>query len=191
MMGDDKIKVKFFTTFVSEMRKNNPQFGRGCYVDSTPLPNDITDNPFNALRCHGIASSSMQIRLALVLDEKTGLPVWYDIIPGNILDINTIILLMLRKFTLATGSSVSSIIARTQSLMCCKKHDGYVNIETPSRQCKHYYSVFVINIPSRLKISKFRKEILLFKFKYVVLLLVIIQGLKTGLEKKIVGLLIL
>lgn len=356
MMGDDKIKVKFFTTFVSEMRKNNPQFGRGCYVDSTPLPNDITDNPFNALSCHGIASSSMQIRLALVLDEKTGLPVWYDIIPGNILDINTItniindvaecvdveidslildagyiskeliqtfhngsekyiigrmparrgypfktlyweekgkifkgkyrfvrrrhtyfgvkqkiklfnqelfayiyvdqnnalqgfqkycleneddyekmkdkdkdwytvkygyfvllsnkdetpeellteyfertqiesvfktskdylnllplskwtdqtvrgkilhdiintsILLTLRKFTLTTGSSVSSIIARTQSLMCCKTHDGYVNIERPSKQCKHYYSVFGINIPSRLNISKFRKEILL------------------------------
>ena len=38
-------------------------------MDSTPLPNDITDNPFNALSCHGVASSSVQIRLALVLDE--------------------------------------------------------------------------------------------------------------------------
>lgn len=48
--------------------------------------------------------------------------------------INTIILLTIRKFTLSTGSSVSSIIARAQSLMCCKTHDGYVNIETPSWQ---------------------------------------------------------
>ena len=53
-------------------------------------PNDIDDNPFNALSCHGIASSSDQIRLILVLDENSGLPVWYDIIPGNVLDINTI-----------------------------------------------------------------------------------------------------
>ena len=30
------------------------------------------------------------VRLVLVLDEESGLPVWYDIIPGNILDINTI-----------------------------------------------------------------------------------------------------
>lgn len=69
MMGDDKTKIKFFTTFVKAMRRKDPQFGKGCYVDSTPLPNDITDNPFNALSCHGVASSSVQIRLALVLDE--------------------------------------------------------------------------------------------------------------------------
>ncbi len=29
-------------------------------------------------------------RLILVLDEASGLPVWYDIIPGNVLDINTV-----------------------------------------------------------------------------------------------------
>ena len=29
-------------------------------------------------------------RLILVLDEATGFPVWYDIIPGNVLDINTV-----------------------------------------------------------------------------------------------------
>ena len=29
-------------------------------------------------------------RLILVLDETSGLPVWYDIIPGNVLDVNTV-----------------------------------------------------------------------------------------------------
>lgn len=90
MMGDDRTRMAFFKKFISFMRKESPDFGRGCYVDSTPLPNDIADNPFNALSCHGIASSSDQIRLILVLDEISGLPVWYDIIPGNVLDINTI-----------------------------------------------------------------------------------------------------
>ena len=356
MMGDDKTKIKFFTTFVKAMRRKDPQFGKGCYVDSTPLPNDITDNPFNALSCHGVASSSVQIRLALVLDEKTGLPVWYDIIPGNVLDIstisniindvaesvdveidslildagyvsreliqtfhngsekyiigrmparrgypfktmyweekgklfkgkyrfmrnkhtyfgvkrkielfnqelfayiyldqnnalagfqnyylqneeeyeamkdrdkdwltvkygyfvlisnkdetpkdllteyfertqiesvfktskdylkllplskwtdqtvrgkilhdiiNTIILLTIRKFTLNTGASVSSVIERTQSLMCCKTRSGNVNVEMPSKQCKHYYDLFNVSIPSSLNIEKFKKEILL------------------------------
>ena len=90
MLGDDHVKMSFFQTFVSAMQKIDPEFGKGCYVDSTPLPNDIDDNPFNALCCHGVGSSEVMTRLILVLDEKSGLPVWYDIIPGNVLDINTV-----------------------------------------------------------------------------------------------------
>ena len=89
-LGADAVKVAFFKSFVAEMRKRNPRFGKGCYVDSTPLPNDIGDNPFNALCCHGVGSSEVMTRLVLVLDEASGLPVWYDIIPGNVLDINTV-----------------------------------------------------------------------------------------------------
>ena len=90
MLGADSVKVAFFRTFVSTMQKSNPEFGKGCYVDSTPLPNDIENNPFNALCCHGVSSSEVMTRLILVLDEASGLPVWYDIIPGNVLDINTV-----------------------------------------------------------------------------------------------------
>lgn len=90
MMGNGKVRMDFFKAFVRLMRRKDPKFGRGCYVDSTPLPNQITNNPFNALSCHGISSSQVQTRLVLVLDEKTGLPVWYDIIPGNLLDLSTI-----------------------------------------------------------------------------------------------------
>lgn len=90
MLGDDHLKVSFFQTFVAVMQKRDPNFGKGCYVDSTPLPNDIDDNPFNALCCHGVDSSEVMTRLILVLDEKTGLPVWYDIIPGNVLDLSTV-----------------------------------------------------------------------------------------------------
>ena len=89
-MGRDETKMTFFKTFIAAMRKDNPSFGTGCYIDSTPLPNDIEDNPFNALCCHGVSSSTVQMRLVLVLDEETGLPVWYDVIPGNVLDINTV-----------------------------------------------------------------------------------------------------
>jgi len=94
LLGDDRIRVAFFKAFVKEMRKQDASFGKGCYIDSTPLPNDITGNPFNALSCHGITSCSTQIRLALVLDEKTGFPVWFDIIPGNVIDLNTTLTLM-------------------------------------------------------------------------------------------------
>lgn len=90
MLGNDSIKLSFFRTFVSQMRLASPGFGRGYYVDSTPLPNDMEDNPFNALCCHGVSSSEVMMRLMLVLDNESGLPVWYDIIPGNVLDISTL-----------------------------------------------------------------------------------------------------
>ena len=60
MMGQDETKMTFFKTFITTMRKDNPSFGTGCYIDSTPLPNDIEDNPFNALCCHGVSSSMVQ-----------------------------------------------------------------------------------------------------------------------------------
>lgn len=90
MMGEDRTRMAFFRSFVSHMQRTDPSFGKGCYVDSTPLPNSIGNNPFNALCCHGVGSSEVMIRLVLVLDEKTGLPVWFDIIPGNVLDISTV-----------------------------------------------------------------------------------------------------
>ena len=90
MMGQDETRLSFFKAFVKTRQSSDPSFGKACYVDSTPLPNDIDNNPFNALSCHGVSSSDVMVRLVLVLDEESGLPVWYDIIPGNILDINTI-----------------------------------------------------------------------------------------------------
>ena len=89
-MGEDGAKLAFFRSFIKHMRRRYPDFGTGCYVDSTPLPNDIADNPLNALCFHGVASASVQTRLVLVLDEETGLPVWFQTIPGNVLDLSTI-----------------------------------------------------------------------------------------------------
>ncbi len=90
MMGEDSSRLNFFRSYVDAMRKNVPGFGCGCYIDSTPLPNDIADNPFNALCSHGIGELGIQSRLVLVLDKLTGLPVWYDLIPGNVLDLSTL-----------------------------------------------------------------------------------------------------
>lgn len=90
LMGNDTTKVAFFRCFVTNMRKSNPSFGKGCYVDSTPLPNSISGNPFNALCSHGLKGVSVQMRLVLILDEQSGLPVWYDVVPGNLLDLSTL-----------------------------------------------------------------------------------------------------
>lgn len=89
-MGEDQARMAFFQSHVRHMRHTFPNFGRGCYVDSTPLPNAVHNNPFNALCSHGVkGGTSVQTRLVLVLDEETGLPVWYDLVAGNILDLST------------------------------------------------------------------------------------------------------
>lgn len=89
-LGGYDVKVGFFKRFVQQMRLKEPGFGRGCYVDSTPLPNSITDLPTNRMCSHGVDSVGIQTRLVLVLDIRTGYPVWFDIIPGNVLDLSTI-----------------------------------------------------------------------------------------------------
>lgn len=90
ILGQYEIRVEFFKRFVQAMRLVEPGFGMGCYVDSTPLPNSITDLPTNRICAHGLDSVGVQTRLVLVLDIRTGLPVWFDLIPGNVLDLNTI-----------------------------------------------------------------------------------------------------
>ena len=91
MLSDDRVKVSWFKSLIAEMRKAEPDFGRACYVDSTPLPGDAADNPFNALSSHGTDGARIQSRMVLLLDVQTGIPVWFDIIPANVLDKSTII----------------------------------------------------------------------------------------------------
>ncbi len=90
-LSDDNLKKAFFTTLVKELRKSNPDFGRGCYVDSTPLPGEALNNPFNALCSHGTDGITIQSRLVLVLDIQTCIPIWFEIIPSNVLDKSTIL----------------------------------------------------------------------------------------------------
>lgn len=88
-MGRDDVKLEFFKAYITEMKKEYPNFGKSCYIDSTPLPNDI-NSPFSCLCSHGLSGTAVQMRLILIIDEETTYPLWFDIIPGNVLDINTL-----------------------------------------------------------------------------------------------------
>ena len=89
-LADDNLKVAFFRNMVVEMRKEHPEFGRCCYVDSTPLPGEAENNPYNAVSSHGTDGSVIQCRLVLILDIQSSIPVWFEIIPSNLLDKSTI-----------------------------------------------------------------------------------------------------
>ena len=51
-MGRDHAKVSLMNGYVDMERKSDSTFGSACYVDSTPLPNDM-DIPISALCSHG------------------------------------------------------------------------------------------------------------------------------------------
>ena len=90
-LANDNLKKAFFTNLISEMRKDHPDFGRCCYTDSTPLPGEAENNPFNALCSHGTDGAVVQSRLVLLLDIQTSTPVWFEIISSNVLDKSTIL----------------------------------------------------------------------------------------------------
>ena len=89
-MGKDQRKVSLMKGYVELEKKADSKFGSGCYVDSTPLPNDI-DIPITALCSHGTCGSEMQARLAVCIDSESGMPVWYSLFSGNIQDTNTLL----------------------------------------------------------------------------------------------------
>ena len=145
MMGDERVKVSFFRKLVQMKRREGPDFGRCCLIDSTPLPNGIDDTPFNALSCHGTGGSAEQIRLVLVADKGSGIPVWYAIIPGNVLDVNTLdqvradvtefLGLEIAEYTLDAGYCSKDMIGEFfEDESGARRVDGDVIVRMPARK---------------------------------------------------------
>lgn len=114
-MGDDDLRIRFFRSFIDLMKHSDgyiedyKDFGKGCYVDSTPLPNEIQSLMSNACCSHGTEGNSLQTRMYLVLDDKTDLPVWYGLTPGNVLDLSTINTIVSDTF-ISVGIEIDSMV---------------------------------------------------------------------------------
>lgn len=80
-----------------------------------------------------------------------------DTVRGKILHdiINTIGLLFLRKKLKESGYSISEIFGRCQSLMCCRRPNGDVLIETANKQVKNYYKLIDVDVPTRIKTGQY------------------------------------
>ncbi|MBO5570689.1 MAG: hypothetical protein J6A79_17405, partial [Clostridia bacterium] len=86
---------------------------------------------------------------------------WTDTtIRGKILHdtIDTIVLLTLRRQMKESGISISEIFGRAQSLMCSRKQNGIVTVETPNKQVKDYYKLLGITIPAHVNLKTFSKS---------------------------------
>lgn len=158
-MGDEATRLSFFKAYVANMKKRFSDFGKGCYIDSTPLPNEAKDNPFNYFCSHGTDSAKLQSRLALVLDNTIGRTVWYTTISGNINDINTLktirkdvrasISITINSFVLDAGYISKDLI----HTMCKEKGKDFIG-RMPNRRGFHYDELFDSHV--KPFISKFK-----------------------------------
>jgi hypothetical protein len=82
--GDENLQRKFFKEYISNY---NPSKS-GIIIDVTSLPNQI-HIPLSAWGLHG-EEIDKQIRFLLVVDKDTHLPLFFRILPGNIVDVSAL-----------------------------------------------------------------------------------------------------
>ncbi|MDR1992137.1 MAG: transposase, partial [Nitrososphaerota archaeon] len=85
-IGDEKIQRQFFKNYLQHFYPNQQNIG--VLIDSTGLPNDI-HFPLTALSTHNGVTSN-ESRLLLVVDQKTGIPLFFRYNAGNIVDVSTL-----------------------------------------------------------------------------------------------------
>jgi len=83
--GDEWLQRAFFKEYLQYI---SGQCGESVLIDSTGLPNDIRF-PLTAINNHNGTINS-EARLVLVLERKSGLPVYFRYAAGNIVDVSTL-----------------------------------------------------------------------------------------------------
>lgn len=83
-LGNENLQRKFFKEYISSY---NPSKS-GIIIDVTSLPNQI-HVPLSTWGLHG-EEIDKQIRFLLVVDKDTHLPLFFRILPGNIVDVSAL-----------------------------------------------------------------------------------------------------
>ena len=84
-IGEEEAQRRFFSKYLPLTCKNNQA---GVLIDSSGLPNDICF-PLTAVNTHNGVTSN-EARLLLVVDRKTGTPLFFRYNAGNIVDVTTL-----------------------------------------------------------------------------------------------------
>lgn len=88
-LGDESRQQSFFIDYLGWFSNAYKDVDLGnILVDSSGLPNSI-HFPLTAISNHN-GEISTEVRLIYVVQENTGLPIFFRAIPGNIIDVNTI-----------------------------------------------------------------------------------------------------
>ena len=86
-IGSDENRMRFqieYINFITKYYDND----KNILIDSTGLPNSINFR-FTRKNIHN-GKLSNEIRLIFVVQKSTGLPLFYFVVPGNVVDVNTL-----------------------------------------------------------------------------------------------------
>lgn len=83
-LGDETLQREFFKEYISNYTSSKS----GIIIDVTSLPNQI-HIPLSAWGLHG-EEIDKQIRFLLVVDKDTHYPLFFRILPGNIVDVSAL-----------------------------------------------------------------------------------------------------
>lgn len=87
-LGKEENYRSFFSKNVEYIRDNISK-DKGILIDSSGIPNNI-HFPLTAVSTHN-GKISNEVRLIAITQKSTGLPLLFRYVPGNIIDVNTII----------------------------------------------------------------------------------------------------
>jgi len=83
-IGDEELYRSFFREYISEVSKSQS----GIIIDTTSLPNQI-HMPLTSWGRSG-EEIDKQIRFLLVIDKSSSMPIFFRILPGNIIDVSSL-----------------------------------------------------------------------------------------------------
>ena len=86
-IGKDENRIRFQIEYIKHITKYYDK-DKNILVDSTGLPNSINFR-FTRKNIHN-GKLSNEIRLIFVVQKSTGLPLFYYVVPGNVVDVNTL-----------------------------------------------------------------------------------------------------
>ena len=84
ILGDEQVQRSFFTSYLKFVGGSK----KSVIIDATSLPNQIHVD-FNAWG-HSDGKIEKQFRFLCVLNQENKTPLFYRLLPGNIVDVNTL-----------------------------------------------------------------------------------------------------
>ena len=83
-LGEEGVWRRFFQSYLAQASGEEA----AVIIDSTGLPNEI-DIPISAFGCHG-GEIERETRLLMVMDQASGMPLYFRYMAGNIVDVSTL-----------------------------------------------------------------------------------------------------
>lgn len=87
-LGGEAVYRRFFENYLAYIVRKSKTKRHSILIDSTGLPND-SHMELTAMNIHNGVKSN-EIRLILAIDRKTGYPLYFRYVKGNILDVNSL-----------------------------------------------------------------------------------------------------